>query len=84
MRAVRSHEPGGPETLRLEDIPEPEPGPEQVRIAVRAAALNFPDLLQIQDLYQGRMSGPSRPDQRPPGSSMPSDPEWSVWPLATA
>lgn len=67
MRAVRSHEPGGPETLRLEDIPEPEPGPEQVRIAVRAAALNFPDLLQIQDLYQGRIERPFTPGSEAAG-----------------
>lgn len=44
MKAVRFHELGGPEVLRLEEVPVPEPGPGQVRIAVRAAALNHLDL----------------------------------------
>lgn len=61
MRAIRSREAGGPETLLLEDIPEPEPGPGEVLIAVRAAALNYPDLLLIQDLYQFRPPRPFTP-----------------------
>lgn len=67
MRAVRSLEPGGPETLRVENVPQPEPGPGQVRIKVRAAAINFPDLLQIQDLYQGRMERPFTPGSEASG-----------------
>lgn len=39
---IRSH--GGPEVLALEDRPVPEPGPRQVRVRVRAAALNHLDL----------------------------------------
>lgn len=46
MRAVRIGEPGGPEVLRLEEVPEPEPGPDEVVIGIRAAALNRADLLQ--------------------------------------
>lgn len=44
MRAAIFHEHGGPEVLRVEDVPTPEPGPGQVRIEVRAAAMNHLDL----------------------------------------
>jgi NADPH:quinone reductase-like Zn-dependent oxidoreductase len=40
MRAVVMHETGGPEVLRLEDVPTPEPGDGQVLIRVRAASVN--------------------------------------------
>jgi NADPH2:quinone reductase len=38
--------------LRIEDMPDPEPGAGEVLIAVRAAGLNFPDVLMAQGLYQ--------------------------------
>jgi len=44
MKAVRIHEDGGPEVLRYEDAPDPEPGPGEVLIALRAASLNHLDL----------------------------------------
>src|SRR4051794_7187289 len=40
MRAVIFNEYGGPEVLQVGDVPEPHPGPGQVRIAVRAAGVN--------------------------------------------
>lgn len=52
MKALRSHRPGGPEALVLDDLPLPLPGAGEVRIAVRAAGLNFLDTLIIRDLYQ--------------------------------
>src|SRR3984957_1172370 len=58
MKALLSKTPGGPETLVLEDIPEPVAGPGEVRIAVHACGVNYPDLLIIQDLYQYK---PPRP-----------------------
>jgi NADPH:quinone reductase len=61
MKALLSKRPGGPETLELEDIPEPTAGPGQVRIAVRACGVNFPDLLIIQDLYQYKPPRPFSP-----------------------
>jgi NADPH2:quinone reductase len=45
MKAFRFDRPGGPEVLRLEDVPLPEPGPGQVRIRHTAIALNFRDIL---------------------------------------
>jgi NADPH:quinone reductase len=44
MRAVRVHETGGPEVMRLEDVEEPTPGEGQVLIAVAAAGVNFVDV----------------------------------------
>jgi NADPH:quinone reductase-like Zn-dependent oxidoreductase len=44
MRAARIHEHGGPEKLRIEDIPEPKIRPDQVLVRVRACALNHLDL----------------------------------------
>jgi len=40
MKAVRFHDYGGPEVLKIEEVAVPEPGPGQVRIAVRAAGVN--------------------------------------------
>lgn len=44
MKAIRIHEDGGPEVLRYEDAPDPEPGPGEVLIQLRAASLNRLDL----------------------------------------
>jgi NADPH:quinone reductase-like Zn-dependent oxidoreductase len=44
MKAVRFHEHGGPDVLRYEDAPDPEPGPGEVLVRVRACALNHLDL----------------------------------------
>ena len=44
MKAIRIHEDGGPEVLRYEDAPDPEPGPEDVLIRLCAASLNHLDV----------------------------------------
>jgi NADPH:quinone reductase-like Zn-dependent oxidoreductase len=44
MKAIRIHEDGGPEVLVYEDAPDPEPGPNDVLIQLRAASLNRLDL----------------------------------------
>ncbi len=44
MKAVRIHEDGGPEVLRYEDAPEPEPGEGDVLVELRAASLNHLDV----------------------------------------
>lgn len=61
MKAMMSHAPGGPETLTLTEADTPEPGPGELRIAVKAAGVNFPDTLIIRDLYQFKPPRPFAP-----------------------
>jgi putative PIG3 family NAD(P)H quinone oxidoreductase len=51
MRAVQAPQPGGPEVLRIVELPVPQPGPEEVLIKVAAAGVNRPDLLQRMGKY---------------------------------
>src|SRR5579859_487809 len=51
MQAVRVHEHGGTEALVYEDIPQPQPGPDQVLIKVAAAGVNFIDVYHRTGLY---------------------------------
>jgi len=44
VKAIRIHEEGGPEVLRYEEVPEPEPGPDEVLVELRAASLNHLDV----------------------------------------
>jgi NADPH:quinone reductase-like Zn-dependent oxidoreductase len=44
MRALRAHERGGPEALVYEEAPRPTPGPDEILVAVRAAAITFAEL----------------------------------------
>ena len=53
VKAVRFHQHGGPEVLRYEDAPTPQPGPGDVLIALRAAALNHLDLFSRDGLIPG-------------------------------
>jgi putative PIG3 family NAD(P)H quinone oxidoreductase len=53
MRAIVLRGYGGPEVLQIEEVPDPEPGPEEAVVAVRATALNRADLLQRAGLYPG-------------------------------
>lgn len=61
MKALLSRAPGPPGTLVLEDVPDPEPAPGEVRIRVAACALNYPDVLVIEDRYQVRPPRPFAP-----------------------
>lgn len=51
MRAVVLRDRGGPEVLRIEEVADPVPGPDEVLIDVAATALNRADLLQRMGLY---------------------------------
>ncbi len=58
MRAVQVTRPDGPEALEVGETAEPQRRPDQVLVEVKAAGVNFPDLLLSQDLYQYK---PERP-----------------------
>ncbi len=58
MRAIVIKEPGGPEVLELRDVPTPEPAPGQVRVRIRACAVNRADLLQRVGVYPAPNDAP--------------------------
>ena len=61
MKALLCKAWGGPETLTLEELPSPRPGPGEVVIDVKAAGVNFPDVLIIQNKYQVKPPLPFAP-----------------------
>lgn len=61
MRAVICRSYGTPEDLVIEDVPEPVAGPGQLLVRVRAAAVNFPDVLFIAGKYQVKIPPPFIP-----------------------
>src|SRR4051812_9284514 len=61
MKALLSHRPGGPETLSLEDTPDPEARTGELLVRVRACSMNFPDVLIIEDKYQLKPQRPFAP-----------------------
>lgn len=52
MQAWLCENPVGVDALSWKDLPTPEPGPREVLIEIKAASLNFPDLLIVQNKYQ--------------------------------
>ena len=54
MRAWRVHQLGDPSAMTLDEVPVPTPGEGQLLVKVRAAALNFPDVLMAMGTYQER------------------------------
>ena len=61
MKALRSHAIGGPDSLTLDELESPVPGPGQVRIKVKACSINYPDVLIIKDMYQFKPARPFAP-----------------------
>jgi putative PIG3 family NAD(P)H quinone oxidoreductase len=58
MKAVTLPEPGGPDTLRWEEVPDPEPAGGEVVVEVIAAGVNRADVLQRQGLYPAPAGAP--------------------------
>lgn len=58
MRQIVTTKNGGVEVLKVQEAPEPKPGKDEVVIAVKAAGLNFADILARQGLYP---DGPKKP-----------------------
>src|SRR3954468_5800636 len=61
MRAIRCNQYGPPESLTVEELPALEPPPGHVVIDVKAASVNFPDVLIIQNKYQFKPPLPFTP-----------------------
>ena len=61
MKALLSVAPGGPETLQLSDLPDPVAAAGQLLVRVKACAINYPDVLIIEDKYQFRPQRPFAP-----------------------
>lgn len=61
MRALLSRAVGGPETLELAELPDPVAGPGQLLVRVKACAINYPDVLIIEDKYQFKPERPFAP-----------------------
>lgn len=65
MKAIRVHESGGPEVLRLEEVPAPTPGPGELLIDVEAVGVNFIEIYQREGQYP--MSHPFTPGSEAAG-----------------
>ena len=61
MKAVVCREYGPPETLQIDEIADPTPQPGQAVVRVRAASVNFPDVLMLSGGYQVRLPPPFTP-----------------------
>ncbi|HEX5542136.1 MAG TPA: NAD(P)H-quinone oxidoreductase [Micromonospora sp.] len=61
MHAITIPEPGGPDALVWAEVPDPQPGPDEVVIAIKASAVNRADLLQRQGHYPPPPGAPPYP-----------------------
>jgi NADPH2:quinone reductase len=61
MKALLCKQFGPPESLVLEEVPSPKPGAGEVVISIKAASVNFPDVLIIQNKYQFKPPLPFSP-----------------------
>ncbi len=55
MKAIRVHEPGGPEAMRVDELPEPRPSAGEALVAIEAAGLNFIDVYFRKGLYKAAL-----------------------------
>jgi NADPH2:quinone reductase len=58
MRAIRVPQYGGPENMKLEELPTPKPAPGQALVRLEAAGVNFIDVYQRTGLYKGPVPVP--------------------------
>lgn len=66
MKAIRVHEYGGPEALRMEEVPVPKPGKGEATVRLEAIGVNFIDVYQRMGLY--RTSLPFTPGNEAAGT----------------
>lgn len=77
MTCIEIVEPGGPEALQPVQRPVPRPGPGEVLIAVRAAGVNRPDVMQRQGMYPPPPGAPDIPGLEIAGSVAARGPDVS-------
>ncbi len=61
MKAIRVHEFGGPEVMKLEEVPDPQPGPGQVVVRIHAAGVNPVEAYIRTGTYASKPSLPYTP-----------------------
>ena len=61
MKAIVCEAWGSPSSLQVRDMPSPVPGPKQVLVRMRVAAVNFPDALMVAGKYQFKPEFPFSP-----------------------
>lgn len=61
MKALLSYEIGGPDTLRMGELPEPQASPGELVVRVLNCSINYPDVLIIEDKYQHKPERPFAP-----------------------
>ena len=83
MKAIRIHETGGPEVMRLEEIETPTPQKDEVLIRVAAAGINYGDLAQRQGTYLTRTRTPATLGFEIAGTVAGHGPNASAPPLGT-
>jgi NADPH2:quinone reductase len=79
MKAVLCKQYGPPQSLTFEDLPSPQPGPGEVVVSVKAASVNFPDVLIIQNRYQFKPPLPFSPGSELAGVVKEVGPDVSSW-----
>ena len=68
MKALLSRMPGGPGTLELADVPDPVAGPGELLVRIAFCAINYPDVLVIEDKYQFKPPRPFAPGSEVSGT----------------
>ncbi len=72
MKVVRCHHYGTPDVLRIDDVPPRDPGPGEIRVQLRACAVNFPDILSCAGTYQNKSDFPFSPGMEAAGEIIAS------------
>jgi NADPH2:quinone reductase len=79
MTAIGIRAPGGPEVLVPEERPVPAPGPGEILVAVKAAGVNRPDVMQRQGLYPPPKGAPDIPGLEIAGEVVACGPGVKRW-----